>query len=312
MRSRFAAWLQSAGVAIFLLLGAPLSHAQSVAFSFDDGPNLEATPRLSPAQRNQALLDTLAKHHVQAALFVTAANGANRPEGLALARAWGQAGHAVGNHTMTHPSLHDAAVSLAQYEQEVLDCQSIIRPLPGYQAWFRYTYLQEGNTPEKRLGMRAFLKQQGLRNAYVSLDTSDWRLDSKLVEVLQRDPGADLSPIKAAYLAHIRQRAMAYRALSQQLQGRDISHVILLHHNLINALWLGDVITQFKSMGWAITTPAAAFADPVYQLVPEVPAYGQSLLLSMAKSLGMGQFDGWERLVDDGEFEIQALAAKGL
>ena len=288
---------------------ASAAQAQSVAFTFDDGPRLEATPLLSPLQRNQALLDALAAHHVQAALFVTCGFGADKPEGYALAKAWGQAGHALGNHTMTHPDLNDAKLGLAQYQQEVRDCDRITSTLPGYQKWFRFTYLREGNTPEKRDGMRAFLKQSGYRNGYVSLDTSDWRLDEKLNEVLRADPKADLAPIRQAYLSHLRQRAIAYRDLSRKLEGRDIPQVMLMHHNLINALWLKDAIQQFVDMGWTITTPAQAFADPVYQLQPERPAPGQSLLLSIARTRGMGKFEGWQRLVDDGDFEIDALAA---
>lgn len=299
-------------LSICLTLSIQPARAQSVAFTFDDGPKVAGTPILSAVERNQALLNALAKHGVKAALFVTAANGANQPAGYALAKAWGDAGHAIGNHTMTHPDLHNNKLSLMEYQQEILDCDRIISTLPGYQKWFRYTYLREGNTPEKRDGMRAFLKLHGYRNAYVSLDTSDWRLDDKLIEVLDKNPQADLSDIKQAYLSHIRQRALAYRALSQQLQGRDIPQVILLHHNLINALWLSDVITQFKEMGWSIVTPATAFADPVYQLMPDRPAPGQSLLLSMARSLGLGKFDGWMRLVDDGDTEIEALKAQGL
>ncbi|MBJ7312045.1 polysaccharide deacetylase family protein [Rugamonas sp. CCM 8940] len=299
-------------IALAIGLAAPLAQAQSLAFTFDDGPNLAETPRLTPQQRNDALLAALAKHKVQAALFVTTGFGADKPTGYALAKAWGQAGHAIGNHTMSHPDLHDAKLSLAQYQQEILDCDAIIKTLPGYQKWYRYTFLREGNTPEKRDGMRTFLQKQGYRNAYVSLDTSDWRLDEKLQEVLSKNPQADLTPIKQAYLAHVRQRALAYRALSLQLQGRDIAQVILMHHNLINALWLDDVIAQFKQMGWTITTPAAAFADPVYQLAPERSAPGQSLLLSLGRILGLGKFPGGERLVDDGDAEIEALKAQGL
>ncbi|MET0856985.1 MAG: polysaccharide deacetylase family protein [Telluria sp.] len=294
-------------VAAAMLALAGTALAQSVAFTFDDGPQLSETPRLTAQQRNQAILDTLARRKVQAALFVTAGNGANRPEGYALAKAWGQAGHALGNHTMTHPDLHGAKVSLAQYQQEILDCDAIVRTLPGYQKWFRYTYLREGNTAEKRDGMRAFLQQQGYRNAYVSLDTSDWRFDDKLREILSKNPQADLAPIRQLYLAHVKQRALAYRALSQQLQGRDIAQVLLLHHNLVNALWLDDIIAQFKDMGWTITTPAAAFADPVYQLAPERAAPGQSLLLSMGRTMGLGRFPGGERLVDDGDYEMDLL-----
>lgn len=296
---------------LLCIAAAPGLRAQSVAFSFDDGPTLATTPHLTPQQRNAAMLAALNKHKVTAALFVTAGSGADRPEGYALAQAWSAAGHLIGNHTMTHPSLNNAKVGLAQYQQELLDCDRIIATLPGYRKWFRFTYLQEGNTPEKRDGMRAFLHQQGYRNGHVTLDTSDWRLNDKLVEVLSRDPAANVEPIRRAYLDHVKQRALAYRALAQRLQGRDIPQMLLLHHNLINALWLDDVIAQFREMGWTIVTPDQAFADPVYQLAPTRDAPGQSLLQSMGRSLGMTREDIGARLVDDGDFEIEALKAQG-
>jgi len=293
-------------------MGIGVAQAQSVAFTFDDGPRLEQTPLMSPQQRNQAMLDALAAHKVSAALFVTCDFGAAKPAGYALAKAWGDAGHALGNHTMTHLDLNAAKVTLAQYQREILDCDRITSTLPGYQKWFRFTFLREGNTPEKRDGMRSFLKEQGYRNGYVSLDTSDWRLDAKLDEVLRANPKADIEPIRQAYLAHVKQRAIAYRDLSRKLEGRDIPQVLLQHHNLINALWLKDVIQQFVDMGWTIVTPAQAFADPVYQLQPERAVPGQSLLLSIARTRGMAKFEGWERLVDDGDFEIEQLEKAGV
>ena len=299
-----------AAIAVACILLAPQLQAQSVAFTFDDGPILAATPHLGPQARNAAMLAALARHQVQAALFVTVGNGADRPEGLALARAWGQAGHALANHTMTHPDLDSDKVTLAQYQQEVLDCDRVIAALPGYQKWYRFTYLREGNSKDKRDGMRAFLRQQGYRNGYVTLDTSDWRLNEKLTEVLAKNPQANVEPIRQAYLAHIRQRALAYRELGQRLQGRDIPQVLLLHHNLINAMWLDDVIRQFKDMGWNITAPAQAYADPVYRFMPERP--GGSLLLAMGRSLGMTPAELGLRLMDDGDFEIEALAQQGL
>lgn len=301
-----------AGAALLLACGLGAARAQSVAFTFDDGPQLDPTPLMSPQQRNQAMLDALAAHKVSAALFVTCDFGASKPAGYALAKAWGDAGHALGNHTMTHPDLNAPAVSLAQYEQEILDCDRITSTLPGYQKWFRFTFLREGNTPEKRDGMRAFLKEHGYRNGYVSLDTSDWRLDVKLNEVLRANPKADLEPIRQVYLAHVKQRALAYRDLSRRLEGRDIPQVLLLHHNLISALWLKDVIAQFIDMGWTITTPALAFADPVYQLQPARAVPGQSLLLSIDRTRGMHKFEGWERIVDDGDFEIEQLEKAGV
>jgi len=302
MRRLFAAAALAASVGV--------AQAQSVAITIDDGPNAGNTPRMSAQERNQAMLDALAKHRVQAALFVTAGYGANTPQGLPLLQAWSKAGHAIGNHTVTHPDLEK--VPLAEYQRQVMECDSLISTQPGYKKWLRFTYLREGNTPEKIDGMRKFLRDHGYRNAQVSLDTSDWRLNEKLEEVLKKDPNADTSAIRTAYLAHIKQRALAYRELSQQLQGRDISQVLLLHHNLLNAMWLDDVLTQFKEMGWKIITPSEAFADPVYKLEPVRKAAGQSLLLSLGRTLGLGLTPGGERLVDDGDYEIAELAKNGL
>jgi len=288
----------------------PTLHAQSVAFTFDDGPRLGETPRLSPQARNQALLDALKRHGVRAALFVTLGAGADRPEGVALARAWGEAGHCIGNHTVTHPDLNAQETTLAQYTGEILACDKVIRALPGFQPWFRFTFLREGNTPEKRDGIRAFLLKRGLRNAYVTLDTSDWRLDSALQMALKARPDTDLAPFRKAYLGHLRQRAEAYRDLSRRLFGRDIPQVILLHHNLVNALFLDDALTLFEQMGWTLTDPEKAYQDFVYTLNPQRPLPGQSLLLSAARSLGH-KVEGCERLVDDGDAEIEALHADG-
>lgn len=288
-----------------------LLAAQRVALTFDDGPKLRPTPLLSPAERNQALLGHLAKAGAPAALFVTLHNGADTPEGLALLKAWGDAGHRIGNHTVTHPDLNAASTTLAAFQAELLACDRVIATVPGYRPWFRFPYLREGNTPEKRDGMREFLKARGWRNAAVTIDTSDWRLDERLAQVLAKNPKADLTPIKEAYLAHLEQRAEAYRRLSLRLFDREIPQTMLLHHNLLNALFLGDVVARLRKDGWEFTDPEQVFADPVYQALPDRPAPGQSLLLSIARSRGIALLPEYERLMDDGDFEIEALGRQG-
>jgi peptidoglycan/xylan/chitin deacetylase (PgdA/CDA1 family) len=285
--------------------------AQSVAVTFDDGPKLAGTPLLTPQARNAALLQALATRKLRAGLFVTVGNGADRPEGLALLKAWSEAGHLIGNHTLTHPDLNAAATTLQAYQGEVLACDAVIRTLPGYRKLFRFTFLREGNTPEKRDGMRAFLSATGYRNAPVTLDTSDWRLDAHLAKQLKARPGLDLAPYRRVYLEHLWQRAQAYRDLSRRLLGRDIPLVMLLHHNLLNALFLGDALQMFEAKGWRFADPEAAFEDAAYQLQPDRLAAGQCLLLSLARSRGE-DLKAFERLMDDGDFEIEALRKQGL
>jgi peptidoglycan-N-acetylglucosamine deacetylase len=287
--------------------------AQSVAITIDDGPRTKTTPLMTPKARNEAMLKHLADAKVRAGLFVTSGNGANMPEGLELLKAWGAAGHLIGNHTVTHPDLNSAKVGLAAYQQELLDCDGVIKSIPGYRKFFRFTFLREGNTPEKRDGMRTFLKQQGYFNASVTLDTSDWRLDEQLVAALQRNPNADLAPFRRVYLDHLWQRAQAYRALSQKLLERDIPQVMLMHHNLLNALFLGDALDMFRSKGWSFVDPEKAYEDSIYSLQPERPAPGQSLLLSLARSKGWNlKQPEYQRLMDDADYEVELLGKAGL
>ena len=65
-----------------------------VYLTFDDGPNPQATG---------AILETLARHGVPAAFFMVGAHVRRFP---GVARAVAASGHAIGNHTDTHPKLH--------------------------------------------------------------------------------------------------------------------------------------------------------------------------------------------------------------
>ena len=233
------------------------AQAQTVSLSFDDGPTVGATPRLSPKQRNQAMLDALAKYKVKSVLFVTGGNGADKPKGYALAKAWGDAGHLIGNHTMTHIDLNSDKVSLAQYQKEFLECDALIRTLPGYRKWFRYTFINLGNTPGKRDGMRNFLKHRGYVDAPVSFHVSDWVVDEKVMHALKADRKADLTAIKRAYLADVRKQALA----NKDKAGPDEVQVLLLHHNLANAMWLDEVIGVFASTGWKFAPADGALAN---------------------------------------------------
>ena len=65
----------------------------ALALTFDDGPNPKVTPRL---------LDLLDRHNARATFFLIGARVQEAPE---IAREIVARGHAVGNHTYTHPWL---------------------------------------------------------------------------------------------------------------------------------------------------------------------------------------------------------------
>jgi peptidoglycan-N-acetylglucosamine deacetylase len=272
-------------IPLLIILVFPISaSAQMIAFTFDDGPKMNDTVLLNPAQRNSELLRQLRESGIKAALFPTA--GDKNGSRLDLIRRWGEEGHMIGNHTENHPSLNSAKIRLTDFEQELLSCDTVIRKMPGYTRRFRFPFLKEGDTREKRDGFRVFLKSTGYKSAPVSVDASDWYYNSRLTNSLQSNRDANISNFKNAYLHHLWNRACYYDSLSKEVLGRSVKHVILLHHNLLNALFLADVIKMFRMNGWEIIDPREAFGDPAYDLEPQILPAGESLIWALAKEKG--------------------------
>jgi hypothetical protein len=112
-------------------------------------------------------------------------------------------------------------------------------------------------------------------------------LDPAIAARLKRDPHASTDPYKEAYLRHLFDRAQYYDGLSRTVLGRSVAHVLLLHHNLINALYLRDVIRMFEHKGWTVIDAQDAFSDPVYFMRPDIIPAGESILWALAKEKGI-------------------------
>jgi hypothetical protein len=59
-----------------------------------------------------------------------------------------------------------------------------------------------------------------------------------------------------------------------------------LHHNPLNARFLGDLIAMFEAKGWKTVDSSYAYQDPVYDLQPKILPAGESLIWALAKETG--------------------------
>ncbi len=91
--------------------------SRRLALTFDDGPNDPHTLEL---------LEVLSRHNVRATFFMLGRFVRERPE---IARAVAEAGHAIGNHSYTHPNL--IFCSQAQVRQQITDCATALQDLIG-------------------------------------------------------------------------------------------------------------------------------------------------------------------------------------
>ncbi|MBK7398223.1 MAG: polysaccharide deacetylase family protein [Myxococcales bacterium] len=263
---------------------APVSRARRFAVTMDD-PSLVETPRLDVAARDAAILATLAARRHLAALFVCGKR-VDSEEGAKLLHRWSAAGHALGNHSYAHRYFHDPAMTVVEFAAELKKGEAVIRPHRTFTRRFRFPFLKEGDTKEKRDLAREVLVAQGYTNGHVTIDASDWAFDARLTKRLRREPAADLAPFRAAYVAHMVDRARHYDGLARDLFGRTIAHTLLVHHSLLNALFLGDVLQALTNEGFTLVNADEAYADPIYRSLPDTLPAGESLVASIARSKG--------------------------
>jgi hypothetical protein len=270
--------------------------AAEVSITMDD-PNLYSGPVLTGVERNNRILSALEKHRVKGVLFVCGKR-IDSSEGKSLLASWVAAGHAFGNHSYSHESYGSKEMTFESFSSDVSRAESIIPFVSGHPRWFRFPFLKEGDSALKRDRMRGFLRDRGYSNGYVTIDASDWYISDRLTERLQKNPKADLAPYREFYLNHIWDRALYYHGLSKKVLGREVKHTLLIHHNLLNALFLDDLLAMFKNKGWKLISAQDAFVDPVFKLEPNIAPMGESIIWALAKETG--RFESMLRLFSVG------------
>ncbi|PYV58953.1 MAG: polysaccharide deacetylase family protein [Acidobacteria bacterium] len=139
--------------------------SKKVALTYDDGPNDPYTLQL---------LEVLARHNVKATFFMIGEFVCQRPE---IARAVLEAGHAVGNHTFSHPLLIFKSASTIR--RQLADCQGAMQDALGVSATiFRPPF--GGRRPE----VFRIARKLGLQPIMWNVTGYDW--NAKSVDEIER------------------------------------------------------------------------------------------------------------------------------
>jgi len=142
-----------------------------VALTFDDGPG----------KYTAELLDFLKEHRVRATFFLLGNNAARYPD---LIKRMDAEGHAIGNHSYSHPNL--AGLSAAGVAAQIANCNAAIRNAVGHNAVVMRCPGGSCNAT-----VRAAAANAGLPIIYWSVDTKDWqsRDKDKIMDVAFGDKG---------------------------------------------------------------------------------------------------------------------------
>ena len=264
-----AGYKTMAGAVPLLLFSAgAASGAPRLAVTFDDlpvhGPLPAGETRLSVAKKILAALNEAGVPAVYG--FINAQRLEQDPAGEAVFEAWRAAGHPLGNHTWSHMRLNDH--SLAEFKVEVARNEPQLRKwMPAQDwRWFRYPYLAEGDTPEKKAGARAILADGGYRVAAVTMSFNDYSWNDPYARCAAKGDVAAVASLEESYLAAADVNITYSRSLSQQVFSRDIPYVLLMHVGAFDARMLPRLLALYRSRGFQFVTLDEAERDAVYRI----------------------------------------------
>jgi peptidoglycan/xylan/chitin deacetylase (PgdA/CDA1 family) len=257
---------------LFLILCHAVVPAQQIAFTFDDLP---AHGPLPPGETRldviHSILGTLHDQHLPPVYgFVNGLRVEEAPETLAVLEAWRDAGEPLGSHTYSHLSLNGHTA--AEFEADIDKDEPLLTSLmPGQDwHWFRYPYLWEGDTLEKRHAIRTYLQQHGYQIAEVSMDFEDYLWNEPYARCSAKQDAKSIEYLRTSYLATADQYITVFRETTRTLYGRDIPYILLMHVGAFDAKMLPDLIDLFRRRGFAFTTLPEASKDPAYAEDPDV------------------------------------------
>ena len=137
-------------------------HPRQVAFSFDDGPDPDWTPRI---------LDVLKKYGVKGTFFMI---GESAQDNVGILKRVFAEGHEIGNHTFTHPDISE--ISTTQLDLQLKLTERLFGSKLGVQPlYFRppYSIDQQPDTNDQAAPVE-HIQNLGYTIVGDQIDTNDW------------------------------------------------------------------------------------------------------------------------------------------
>jgi peptidoglycan-N-acetylglucosamine deacetylase len=251
-----------------------------VALTFDDLPAAGSLPvGLNRSILASALVSLLKSNQMEGTYgFVNAAKLENDPDAQKALHIWVDAGMNIGSHTWSHISLTDN--SAADFEHEIAQNEPALEQYANGRDWhwFRYPFLWEGDTLEKRWAVRSYLKAHGYKTAQVTLDFEDYAWNDAYARCVAKQDDGAIAWLRQSYLETAAEYIKLGREEERIAFGHEIPNVMLLHATAFTTLMLPQLIDQLHKEGFEFSTLPQVERDPAYAQDPDAALkYGGTL-----------------------------------
>ena len=244
------------------------SADRTIAITIDDLPFV-GTDSNNPSNLQRShdrfikIMQSLIDHHVPATGFVIA--GAIGKGQWQLLEEFRKEGFELGNHTYTHANLN--RLSSQKYIDEIARADQKLAPIMTQPKYFRYPYLAEGKGVIKQK-VQDYLMANQYTIAPVTIDSKDYQFNERLLHVSWRKRPQYLETLKQEYLDYVwKQTVLAEKRTAKG----EKTQILLIHANLINSHFLGDIIQMYKNNGYSFVSLNEALTHTNQQNITPTP-----------------------------------------
>src|SRR5258706_12585868 len=144
------------------------------------------------------------KRHVPTVYgFINAAKLEGNSDGAEGLKVWAER-EPVGNHTYSHINLSESTVE--QFQRNIEQNEPALELLTSDSSnanwhWFRYPYLVEGDTVEKRRAIREYLRKRGYKIAQITMDWEDYLWNSAAARCQAKNDAKAMEWLHSSYLS---------------------------------------------------------------------------------------------------------------
>ena len=211
--------------------------------------------------------------------FINAKKIGDDADRSASLKVWVDAGLPLGSHTYSHIDL--TTHSAEEFEAEIAANEPFLQALMGTRDWhwFRYPYLNEGDTLEKRHAVRKYLQEHNYQIAQVTLDFEDYAWNNPYARCVAKQDTEAIAWLKSSYLSTAAEYIAFGRKMATQIYGRDIKHVLLLHIGSFDSVMLPALLDMLTQQGFHFVTLQEAQKDAAYLSDPDAPFVDGGTLL---------------------------------
>lgn len=261
-----------------------------MAVTVDDLPlHGKLPPGLSRLEIAKSMLATLKSNHVPEVYgFINAGKLGQDKELAEILNLWIKSGYPLGNHTFSHKDLNK--ISAEEFNEDIKKNEPILKAVSGRFDWryFRYPYLHEGGSLETRAAVRAYLKANNYKIAFVTDEFEDWAWNEPYARCREKSDPKAVQQLTASYAKAASDRLNRDSEVLNAVYHRPVKRILLLHIGAFDAQMLPTILKMYREKGVEFIPLSEAVKDPIYD-----------------EDLGIARGGG-------GDFEYNAVKAKGI